>query len=151
MSREIDCGPILFQDAVPIGKRTTLEMVSCAKSIRAARAVPRALDLIAAGDPGRPQEGEGSYFSAHDWMALVNLSEPVNATAEQIRRRIRAFGVVHLNIAEESWPVTRIRSARTGEWLVFRTADDKLLRPDRFLGLPGIVYRVMERSHGSSR
>lgn len=151
MSAEIDRGPILFEDWVPAGARATVREVSRAKAARAANAVPRVLDLLAAGDPGRPQDGEGSYFSAHDWAALTHLSEPANATSEQIRRRIRAFGAVRLDIAGQSWPVTRLRPARPGERLAFRTEDGQLLRPDRFLGLPAVVYRRVERRRHATR
>jgi len=144
MSGKIDRGPVLLQETVQIDERSTLDEVSRAKSLRAAAALPRALELMAAGDPGRPQSGEGRYFSGHDWMALTHLSQPANATAKQILRRIRAFGVVHLTIDGETYPVTRLRPARPGERRAFRTADTALLRPDRFRGLPRLYYRLDE-------
>jgi UDP-4-amino-4-deoxy-L-arabinose formyltransferase/UDP-glucuronic acid dehydrogenase (UDP-4-keto-hexauronic acid decarboxylating) len=151
MSPEIDRGPILFEDSVHVGERATLGAVSRAKALLAARAVPRVLDLVAAGDPGRPQSGDGSYSSAHDWMALTHLSDPSNVTAGQIQRRIRAFGAVRVDIEGETWPVTRLRAARPGERLAFRTEDGQLLRPDRFLDLPKIIYRAIERRRHTTR
>jgi len=141
MTDRFDAGPILFQDAVSIDGDSHLRAVSHDKSRLAVAALPRLLELLAGGDPGRPQCGKGSYFSAHDWMALTHLAHPANATRGQILLRIRAFGVVHLTIEGHSYPVTRLRSSRPGERLAFRTADDKRLRPDRFWGLPALFHR----------
>ncbi len=141
MSGKIDRGPILVQGSVTIDEHATLHEVSRRKSVRAAAALPRVLELLADGTPGRPQCGEGSCFSTQDWMALTRLSRPANATREEILRRIRAFGVVHLTIGGEVYPATRLRLARPDDRLAFRTADGCLLRPDRFLRLPEVFYR----------
>jgi methionyl-tRNA formyltransferase len=126
MSAKLDAGPILVQDAVPIDETVHLDQVVQHKSTAAAKTIPRLLERLAAGDPGRPQERAGSFYSAHDWMAMVNLSRPENATRKEILRRIRAFGLVNLAI---------------GDKLGFRTADNQSLAPDRFRGLPSHFYR----------
>ena len=141
MTGKLDGGPILVQGAVPLDEHSTLAEVSRAKSALAASLVPRALERIAADDPGRPQVGAGSSFTANDWMALTRLAAPAEATSGEIRRRIRAFGIVYLTIEEAEWPVTRVQDARSGARLAFRCADGRWLRPDRFAGLPGWLYR----------
>ncbi len=141
MTGRFDAGPILLQDAVSIDERSPLHAVSRSKSVRAAATLPRLLELVARGERGRPQTGKGSYFSAHDWMAMTHLARPANATRGEILRRIRAFGVVHLTVGGERYPVTRLRPSRSGRRLAFRTADDCLLEPDRFWGLPAAFYR----------
>lgn len=145
MSARLDEGPILLQVAVPIDERSTLAEVSERKSQLAVDALPRVLERVAAEDPGRPQRGEGSYFSFHDWMAMIHLAEPANATRGEILRRIRAFGVVHLTIDGEVHAATRLRAARPGDRLAFRTGDDHLLAPDRFSGLPR-AFRWLDRA-----
>ncbi len=47
------------------------------------------------------------------------------------RKRIRAFGTVHLTIGGAEHPVTRLREARSGQPPSFRTADRRVLAPDR--------------------
>jgi methionyl-tRNA formyltransferase len=141
MTGRIDGGPLLHQDSVPIDEQSTLDEVVDRKSLLAAAAMPRVLERVDAGDPGRPQVGKGSYFSVPDWTAMTHLAHPGNATRAEILRRIRAFGVVHLEIDGACHPVTRLRPARRGDSLAFRTADGHRLAPDRFLGLPALFYR----------
>jgi len=141
MSGKLDAGPILIQNAVPIDETVHLDQVVQRKSSAAAKTIPRLLERLSTGDPGQPQERPGSFYSGHDWMAMVNLSRPENATRKEILRRIRAFGLVNLTIGGEIYPATRIRSARPGDKLAFRTADNQSLTPDRFQGLPSLLYR----------
>ena len=149
MTDRLDEGPILLQEALPIEAGDNVEPLTRRKSARAAAVLPRVLELVAAGDPGRPQGDQGSYYSAHDCMALTHLAEPANATRREIQHRIRAFGIVHLTLAGGVHPVTRLRPARAGERLAFRTLDDHLLAPDRFWGLPALFYRLL--IEGASR
>jgi methionyl-tRNA formyltransferase len=142
MTGRIDGGPVLFEGVVALDDRSTLDQVRRAKSRRAAAALPRVLERIAAGDPGRRQDPGGSRYSMQDALALSRLTEPGNATKEEIERRIRAFGVVHVTLAGQIWPVTRLRPARPRARLAFETADRRRVEPDRFAGLPRWLWRV---------
>ena len=141
MNERIDAGPILLQDSIAIDERSCLAEVSRRKRFRAVAALPRVLDRIAEGDPGRPQTGKGFYYSGDDWRAMTRLTQPGNATRAEILRRVRAFGVVHLTVDGAVYPVSRLRDAAAPGPRTFRTADECLLKPDRFDGLPAIFYR----------
>lgn len=142
MNAGIDEGPVLFEDGVPLDATSTLDRVNRLKSRIAADALHPVLVRVAGGDPGRPQADGGRYFSVHDWHAWTHLSRPENVTRAQILRRLRAFGVLHLTVDGESWPVSRLRDAQRGARRAFRTEDGHWLRPDRFHGLPFSTYRL---------
>lgn len=142
MSGEIDAGPVLVREAIPLATDARLGEVVERKSARAAAALPGLLRRMADHDPGRPQAGDGQTFTAHDLVAMTRLTNPENATRDEILRRIRAFGEVCLAIEGHELPVTRLRASRPGRRLTFRTADGQWLAPDRLAGLPVPLFNI---------
>ncbi|HJQ99774.1 MAG TPA: formyltransferase family protein [Candidatus Polarisedimenticolaceae bacterium] len=147
MTERVDDGPILAQGSVPVAGATAAD-VELRKLDRAIASLPRVLDAIVANEPGVPPVGRERPFRVHDWMALIRVEHPEYTTAAHLRQRIRAFGVVNLTIEGLEHPVTRLRPARPGQAGAFVTADGQLLAPDRFAGLPRLLYRL---SFGSAR
>lgn len=144
MAERVDAGPILVEGSVPVAGGTG-EEVGRRKLAAAVAALPEVLRKIAANDPGRMPQGTGRCFTARDWSALLHVDDPEAVTAEQLARRIRAFGVVHVRIAGSEYPVTRVRAARAGDRLAFSTADAKVLAPDRLEGLPLALHHLVGR------
>ncbi|MBM3660781.1 MAG: hypothetical protein FJW95_14955 [Actinobacteria bacterium] len=134
MTIGIDEGPVLVAGAVPVGDQA-LAAIDRRKVEAAADALPRVLDRIVTADPGTPQVGSGGYHSARDVLACIHVTHPDAVSAEELGRRVRAFGTVHLTIDGERWPVTRVREGRHGP-LAFRVADGRWMSADRVRGLP---------------
>ena len=145
MSPAIDAGPILVEGSVPVGMRSFAQ-VDRAKATAAVRALPDAVDAIVARAPGRPQVGPAGYYSARDLGEVAAVPEPGVVTAEDLARRVRAFGVVRLTLDGTVWPVTRIRPGRRGQ-LAFRTRGGAWCTADRVRGLPvRLAVRNQRRS-----
>lgn len=134
MTYGVDEGPVLVDGAVPIADEP-LGGVSRRKADAAAAALPHVLDQIVMVGPGTPQTGPGRYHSTRDLLACVQVPEPRELTAEELLRRLRAFGTVHITIDGRRWPVTRVREGRHGH-LTFPVADGRWLTADRVRRLP---------------
>lgn len=65
-----------------------------AKAQAAVDALPLLLDRMAAGEAGTPQSGPARYFSRPDAEGIIDVPYPLELTAEDLRRRTRAFGTV---------------------------------------------------------
>jgi methionyl-tRNA formyltransferase len=142
MIRRVDAGPILEEGAVPVGDATAAE-VGLRKLALAVHAVPRVLDWIASGDPGRVPSRLGPLYTTADWMAWTGIERPEDVTEAQLRQRLRAFGTVRLTVAGMSYPVTRVRPAPRSSRFAFTTADGHVLAPDRLDGLPLWLHRTV--------
>jgi methionyl-tRNA formyltransferase len=141
MTAGIDEGPILVQGAVPVGTRSFAQ-VDRAKATAAVRALPDVVDAIVTREPGRAQVGPASYFSGRDLVAVRAVPDPGTVPAEELARRIRAFGRVYLAFDGVTWPVTRIRPGRRGRF-AFRDPVGEWWTADRIRGLP---VRLARRS-----
>jgi methionyl-tRNA formyltransferase len=141
MTEGIDEGPILVQEPVPIHDREGLAEVTERTAEQAVAALPGVLDRVVALDPGLPQIGPGSYFSNRDVRAMVQIDAPEQLGADELQRRLRAFGTLSITIHGARYPVTRLRRVAPGRPLAFRTADGRVLAPDRLRGLPRFLYR----------
>ncbi len=139
MTEGIDAGPILVQGSVTVDERSTLADVDRRKAHVAVAALPDVFDLVAASSPGRAQDRPGSYCSGKDLTALSLVARPDLLSADELLRRIRAFGRIGLEFDGAVWPVTRMRSGRPGRpdrGFTVATADGRSLRADRIRGLP---------------
>lgn len=148
MSEGIDAGPILTQESIAIDEHATLDETVRQKACLAVAALPRVLDLIDANAPGRPQAGPQSYFSDQDSRAIYRIAHPEELTADELHRRMRAFGTLLITIEGTTYPVTRLARAPAGRALGFRTADGISLVPNRFHGLPRALSRIPSRTRG---
>jgi methionyl-tRNA formyltransferase len=91
MDAELDTGNILVQTTVPIDD-DDVDIAEFGPRLLAAGAetLPRALERIAAGDPGDPQPEEGASWAGHfqdDDYVRVDWSH----TARQIHNQVRAW------------------------------------------------------------
>ena len=142
MTEELDGGPILVQDSVAIVDGDSLREVTSRLAAQAARDLPRVLDMVATGDPGRLQTGAGNYFSRHDVKAMMRIEHPGQLNADELQRRLRAFGTLDITIDGVRYPVTRLRATAPGRPLAFRTAEGIVLAPDRLDQIPAFLYRL---------
>jgi methionyl-tRNA formyltransferase len=149
MTVDVDCGPILLQGSVPILAREAVDAVRRRQTAAARAALPQVLELIAAAAPGRPQIGQGSYHSQREAWSMTHLERPTDVTGDELARRLRAFGLLHIRIDGGEYPVTRLRTAGSNGSsaagsLSFATADGVRLAVDRLAGLPVRLYRVVQ-------
>ena len=142
MDEELDTGDVLVEGAVPNDPEASLWQIAAAKAAAAAGALPEVIDAIGRGDPGRPQAGEAGYFSREDGEAMRDVPDPGALTAQELTRRVRAFGWLDLVIDGRVHQVTRLRPSVPGSPLAFRTADGATLAPDRLRGLPLRLRRL---------
>lgn len=113
MTAGVDAGPILVQGSVPVRPKEGLATVAVRKQQASMAAVPQLIDHVEARDPGRPQQGSGSYFSDGDWRALVEVEDPAaELTVDELKRRLRAFAQVRVPLWGELAPVTAISKRR---------------------------------------
>jgi methionyl-tRNA formyltransferase len=145
MNEAIDAGPILIQGSIRLDERLSLDEVHRRKIAVAVENIPRMLERVLTNDPGCPQDGPGSYHSAHDVRTIRSVDHPEHETAHELNRRVRAFGTVFLTIGGARYPVTRLRNASSHRRLSFRTADGQILAPDRFRYMPRPVYELGRR------
>jgi len=91
MDAELDTGNVLTQTTIPI-EDDDVDIAAFGPRLLAAGAemLPRALERVAAGDPGDPQPEEGVTWAGHftdDEYARVDWSH----TARQIHNQVRAW------------------------------------------------------------
>jgi methionyl-tRNA formyltransferase len=88
MDAEFDTGPILQQFTLPFGINDTLATLSPQMGPAMYRLLNATLDQMAAGDPGRPQIGEGSYAPKFEpEFRYMDFSQP----ALVLHNKVRAY------------------------------------------------------------
>ncbi len=144
----VDGGPILVQGSVPLTTELTGTQVDAAKREAAVLALPEVLDKIEAKNPGTPQSGPGSYFSAKDDLAMTTISDPSSMSGDDIVLRVRAYSAVQIAIDGEMETVTEIETAHAGAPFSFVTSDGQHLRASRIAGLPARLIAARRRLPG---
>lgn len=144
MTPDVDGGPVLLVERVPVAAGATAREVDRVKTARAVEAVPRVLDALLGDDPGRPQTGPAEVFRLADAFGIQAIADPGELTWDELERRLRAFEVLSLRLDGGRYDVTRLvrvdgRPKRRR--LAFRTADGVLVEPTRFVHLPLALYR----------
>lgn len=97
MDAELDTGNVLVQTTVPI-EDDDVDIAEFGPRLLAAgvATLPRALERVAAGDPGDPQATEGASWAGHfgdDEYARVDWSQPARAIHNQVRAWHLTFGL----------------------------------------------------------
>jgi methionyl-tRNA formyltransferase len=89
MDVELDTGPILAQDVMPLGDEHSWEELAPKLVDTVGRLLPQALARVENGDPGDPQpEGRGEYLSFFEPdYVRIDWSRP----APEIYRQVRAW------------------------------------------------------------
>ncbi len=88
MDARFDTGNILQQMSFPFGINDTMDTLLQTIGPAMPKLLDRTLDQIAAGDPGRPQEGEGSYAPKFDpAFRYLDFAQP----ALTLHNKVRAY------------------------------------------------------------
>jgi methionyl-tRNA formyltransferase len=150
MEEGIDEGAILVQGSIPVPPGSRPKELERKKTGLAVDVMPRVLDALVSGDPGRPQTGTPSYFGLRDFHRITSISDPGSLSWEELERRLRAFGVLTISIGGEPHAVTRLRRVDSGRLhrreLAFSTLDGVLAEPSRLRYLPVPLYRAYRRA-----
>jgi methionyl-tRNA formyltransferase len=97
MDAELDTGNLLVQGTVPI-EDDDVDIAEFGAKLRAGAVdlLPRALERVAAGDPGDPQPTEGASWAGHfedDDYVRIDWSDPARAIHNQVRAWQLTFGL----------------------------------------------------------
>ena len=97
MDAELDTGNLLAQGSVPI-EDDDVDIGEFGEKLRAGAValLPRALERVAAGDPGDPQPAEGASWAGHfedDDYVRVDWSQPARTIHNQVRAWHLTFGL----------------------------------------------------------
>ena len=113
--------------------------------------MPRVLESLVRGDPGRPQSGTASYFGMRDFRRITSISDPGPLSGMSSSVVCERSGCSPISIDEKSYAVTRLRRIDTGSLhrpkLAFTTLDGVLVQPSRLRYLPVSLYRAHRRPH----
>jgi methionyl-tRNA formyltransferase len=116
MDAELDTGPILAQDTVPIeDDDCSIEDVAPRLLGAALGLLPRVFERVEAGDPGDPQPAEGVSWAGHfgeDYLE-VDWSQPARRIHDQVRAWTFTFGVSGLLGPLADLEGARVRLVRT--------------------------------------
>lgn len=142
MTADIDAGPILLQNLIPIPDEVSAVGIYCLKARRASQDAGEVLDLMRSRCEGASQRMAGRYFSAQDGRKICTIDNPSLLTASEIHRRLRAFEILRIRLGSSRYPVTAVRLGKTVQRLSFASSDGVMLTPSRFMYLPPWLYRV---------
>jgi methionyl-tRNA formyltransferase len=147
MTKGLDEGPILTQEALPIHSDQSSFDIELEKAIMAAKHIPHVLRMIAEGNPGKPQFGKGRYFSMADYRAITGIQDPAIISSSELTRRLRAFEHLQIKISGGWREVTKIAplSDQLGKMgrFCFQTSDKVMIKPMRFRHLPFFIMRLV--------
>lgn len=102
----VDAGAVLVDGAVDVDETTRNGEAEQRKLTLAASLAPQVLEAIDRGSPGRPQEpGAGRYHSAADCDAVRTIAQPDRITKEELRRRLRCFWRLRVQLPDGWWEV----------------------------------------------
>ncbi len=147
MNKNFDEGNILLQGGVPIKPDVCLVALEFQKTFKAANDIPRLLEMLINRESGKPQAGEGSYFSGNDFLEMRKIDDPSAHTSVELLKRLRAFGLLIMKINGTWHDVTKLVTMpappKTRRKLAFRTGDGVILQATRFHYLPFPLYQVL--------
>lgn len=116
MDADLDTGAILAQTSVPaLDDEFSFEELGPRMLQAALEILPRALDRLAAGDPGDPQAGDGATWAGHfeaDYAEIV-WSSPAAAIHRQVRAWAFAAGTEKLPGPLATIDCQRVKVTRT--------------------------------------
>jgi methionyl-tRNA formyltransferase len=148
MTTDVDAGPVLCMDKIPIGARS-LKQLQIEKFERSAMLLESVLCALLAGDAGRSQAGKGRFFHRDQTREITTIEQPSALTWPELQRRLRAFGWVWLRINGEFWKVTKFKRPASAKNLedprCFMTSDGVPVAATRFAWLPFSLARLFPR------
>jgi methionyl-tRNA formyltransferase len=105
MDAELDTGPILAQAPIPLGDEHSWEELEPKFVEIIGELLARALDRIEAGDPGDPQQGNGSYYSFFEpEFVRIDWTSP----SANVYRQVRAWRFASRRDAVEHGALTEL-------------------------------------------
>ena len=132
MDAELDTGPILAQAPIPLDNEHTWDELEPKFVDVIGELLTRALARLEAGDPGDPQEDEGTYYSFFEPAYVrIDWTKP----SADIQRQVRAWrfasrrdGLDHGALAELDGEAVRVLRVSTepAEGRVKETGDGRL-------------------------
>lgn len=147
MSEQVDRGPLLLQDSVPLRHDSTAAVVEQAKTALARTKLSELFDvLLAPALSPLVRDEPGSSFGRAEMGAIRTVEDPTALTLAELQLRLRAFEILDLTLAGERCRVTALRrvGARPrNRRLAFTTADGVAVEPSRILHLPPVVHRAL--------
>jgi methionyl-tRNA formyltransferase len=145
MTPEVDAGPVLFEDRLPVSAADSTRSLEIRKTHLAHARLPEVLRAMLDRHPGIPQSGSPRLFTLQQVHEMRRVDDPGQFTWAELQRRQRAFTLLRLRLNGTVWPVTRFqaaaRSSGAAGRLGFTTSDGLRVRPTRFLHLPLPLYR----------
>lgn len=143
MTEAVDAGPILLQEPVAITPGAGVSEIDHAILDRAARRMNEVLDLVARGDPGRPQTGTPSYFGLAALREIRRIDDVSAHRYDELQRRLTAFKWLNVRLGGRVWEVTDLDRRPEGDGRPgLTTADGVPVRARRFMCMPAALYRV---------
>ena len=148
INKKMDEGNTLIQDMVPVKCDSGIPDLEFEKAVQASRNIPGLLESIMKREPGQVQTGPGNYFSKKDLEKITFIDNPSKYSHAELMNRMRAFGMLQINIKGFRYPVTKLEilsvPPKNSKALCFYTSDGKIMRPSRFRFLPFFMYRILK-------
>lgn len=146
MTARLDTGSVLQDGSIPIHPDSNVSSLELQKAVKAAECIPQLLNMITAGHPGRPQQGQGRYFSIKDAYEAMEIPDPSARSSTELNRTLQAFGRARIMIGGNGYSVTRIRQASRQQEkhsrFCFKTSDGVWMKAVRFKNLPYPLHRA---------
>lgn len=144
MTNRIDQGPVLLDGEIPVVPGINAIDLDHDKAAAAAIVIPRVLQMIVAGDAGRPQGGVGSYYTKRRRESLTSIGDPSALSSDELSNRLRAFEKLLLNIDGRWHKVKHLRPIEAGGAgrypASFRTTDGVTLAPVKCRRVPFVLW-----------
>jgi len=148
INKKIDQGNILIKRMVPLQTDSRVPDIEYKKAVCATDDIPDLLEIIKRREIGQVQTGLSNYFSRDDAKKNTFINIPSNYSHAELANRLRAFGILQINIKGFRYPVTKLETMsvppKNSNALYFYTSDGKIMRPSRFRFLPFFMYRILK-------
>ena len=156
MDEKIDEGNILIRNGINVGDPVLPLEIEYLKAYAAARDVPSLFAKLRRQDRGTPQPADnGAYYGQDDFNRIRTIDSPQNYSYEDLRCRLKCFGMLFIRLNDQPHAVTRIdRVSRSGggtDPRYFFTRDNVLVKATRFSYLPYGWHQIRKRKKGPIR
>lgn len=148
MNEKFDEGNILLQGAVPVGPDSSVVDLEYEKALKAINYIPRLIEMLINREPGQAQVSESNYFSEKDFQKMKRIDDPSKYSSFELMRRLRAFGLLIINIGGKKYDVTKLvkksSPPKNRRRIFYQTRDGLIMQPVRFLHVPFFIYQALK-------
>ncbi len=141
---------MLIKGQVPVKADSSVSDLEHAKAVQAAKDIPCLLKIIMKREPGQVQAGSGNYFLKKDSKKITIIDNPSKYSHAELINRLRAFGVLLMNIKGVWYDVTKLKKVpapqNNSKTIYFQTSDGMIMCPSRFWFLPFFMYRIFKKT-----